>query len=108
SRHISARKPDLPVMLQTIGVNSLDQLIEKTVPAEIRLNSSLNLPQALSEVDYLKKMKQMASKNKVFKSYIGQGYYDVHIPTVILRNVLENPGWYTQYTPYQAEIAQGR
>jgi len=108
NRHISPRESDLPVMLQTIGAESLDQLIEKTVPAKIRLKNPLNLPKALSEVDYLKKMRQVASKNKVFKSYIGQGYYDVHVPTVILRNVLENPGWYTQYTPYQAEIAQGR
>src|SRR5690554_3468246 len=108
SRHISPRKSDLPAMLQTIGAKSLDELIDKTVPGNIRLKQALNLPAALSEVDYLKKMKQVASKNKVFKSYIGQGYYDVQLPSVILRNVLENPGWYTQYTPYQAEIAQGR
>lgn len=108
SRHISPRKSDLPAMLQTIGANSFDELIDKTVPGNIRLKQPLNLPAALSEVDYLAKMKQVASKNKVFKSYIGQGYYDVQLPTVILRNVLENPGWYTQYTPYQAEIAQGR
>ncbi len=107
-RHISVRKSDLSAMLQTVNVESLDQLIEKTVPANIRLKKSLSLPPALSEVEYLKKMKQLASKNKVFKSYIGQGYYDVNTPTVILRNILENPGWYTQYTPYQAEIAQGR
>jgi len=107
-RHISVRKSDLPAMLQTVNVESLDQLIEKTVPANIRLKKPLNLPTALSEVEYLKKMKQVASKNKVFKSYIGQGYYGVNTPTVILRNILENPGWYTQYTPYQAEIAQGR
>ena len=108
NRHISPRKSNLPTMLQTIGSESLDQLIDKTVPAQIRSQKPLNLPPALSEVDYLKKMRQVASKNKVFKSYIGQGYYDVHVPSVILRNVLENPGWYTQYTPYQAEIAQGR
>jgi len=108
NRHISPRKSNLPTMLQTIGSESLDHLIDITVPKQIRLQNPLNLPPALSEVDYLKKMRQVASKNKVFKSYIGQGYYDVHVPSVILRNVLENPGWYTQYTPYQAEIAQGR
>src|SRR5690606_5550216 len=91
-----------------IGSESLGQIIEKTVPAQIRSQKPINLPPALSAVDYLKKMRQVASKNKVFKSNIGQGYYDVHVPCVILRNVLENPGWYTQYTPYQAEIAQGR
>lgn len=107
-RHISPSEADVPAMLQTIGVDSIDELIDKTIPENIRLKSPLALPSALSEVDYLKKMKQLASKNKVFKSYIGQGYYDVNLPTVILRNVLENPGWYTQYTPYQAEIAQGR
>lgn len=107
-RHISPRQNDVPAMLQTIGVNSIEELIEKTIPENIRLKSPLALPPALSEVDYLKTMKQMVSKNKVFKSYIGQGYYNVNLPTVILRNVLENPGWYTQYTPYQAEIAQGR
>lgn len=107
-RHISPSEADVPAMLQTIGVSSIDELIDKTIPENIRLKSALNLPSALSEVDYLKKMKQIASKNKVFKSYIGQGYYNVTLPNVILRNVLENPGWYTQYTPYQAEISQGR
>jgi glycine dehydrogenase len=95
-------------MLKTIGVNSLDELIDQTVPAGIRLKKPLNLPAAKSEFDYLNTLKQTASKNKVFKSYIGQGYYDVIVPGVIQRNILENPGWYTQYTPYQAEIAQGR
>jgi len=108
SRHIAQRESDLSAMLATIGAESLEQLIEKTVPAKIRLKNTLTLPKALSEVEYLNKMKLDSSKNKVFKSYIGQGYYDVHVPKVILRNVLENPGWYTQYTPYQAEIAQGR
>lgn len=95
-------------MLTSIGVSSIDELINKTVPEQIRLKETLNLPPALSEADYLTKMAQVASLNKVFKSYIGQGYYDVIVPKVILRNVFENPGWYTQYTPYQAEIAQGR
>ncbi len=108
SRHIAPNPADTAQMLKTIGVNSLDELIDQTVPAGIRLKKPLNLPAAKSEFDYLNTLKQTASKNKVFKSYIGQGYYDVIVPGVIQRNILENPGWYTQYTPYQAEIAQGR
>jgi len=108
SRHIAPNEADTAKMLKTIGVNSLDELIDQTVPAGIRLKNPLNLPTAKSEFDYLNTLKQTASKNKVFKSYIGQGYYDVIVPGVIQRNILENPGWYTQYTPYQAEIAQGR
>jgi len=108
SRHIAPNEADTAKMLRTIGVSSLDELIEQTVPAGIRLKNPLNLPVAKSEFDYLNTLKQTASKNKVFKSYIGQGYYDVIVPGVIQRNILENPGWYTQYTPYQAEIAQGR
>ncbi len=99
---------DTAAMLKTVGVNSIDELIEQTVPPQIRLKQPLNLPKAKSETEYLSSLKQTASLNKVFKSYIGQGYYDTITPGVILRNVLENPGWYTQYTPYQAEIAQGR
>jgi len=107
-RHIAPNEADTEAMLETVGVNSVDELIGQTVPATIRLKQGLNLPEAKSEVDYLKALKQTASLNKVFKSYIGQGYYDNITPGVILRNVFENPGWYTQYTPYQAEIAQGR
>jgi glycine dehydrogenase len=107
-RHIAPNQADTEKMLKTIGVNTLDELIDETVPAKIRLKKPLNLPAAKSEFDYLNTLKQTASKNKVFKSYIGQGYYDVIVPGVIQRNILENPGWYTQYTPYQAEIAQGR
>ena len=107
-RHIAPNEADTKAMLETVGVNSIDELIEQTVPATIRLKQGLNLPEAKSEVDYLTSLKQTASLNKVFKSYIGQGYYDNITPGVILRNVFENPGWYTQYTPYQAEIAQGR
>lgn len=107
-RHIAPQGQDVPEMLKTIGIESHDQLIAETIPSKIRLKNPLNLPPALSEAGYLNRLKQMASKNKVFKSYIGQGYYDVTTPAVILRNVFENPGWYTQYTPYQAEIAQGR
>jgi glycine dehydrogenase len=108
NRHIAPNTADTQEMLQTIGVKSIDELIDQTVPANIRLKQALRLPEALSESNYLSKLKQTASKNKVFKSYIGQGYYGVQVPGVIQRNILENPGWYTQYTPYQAEIAQGR
>ncbi|PTQ95595.1 glycine dehydrogenase [Mucilaginibacter yixingensis] len=108
SRHIAPSQADTAKMLQTVGVKSLDELIDQTIPQRIRLKNPLNLPTAKSEFDYLNTLKQTASKNKVFKSFIGQGYYDVIVPGVIQRNILENPGWYTQYTPYQAEIAQGR
>src|ERR1700754_4416688 len=107
-RHIAPNAADTAQMLKTVGAGSLDELIAQTIPARIRLKNPLNLPPAKSEFDYLNTLKQTASKNKVFKSYIGQGYYDVIVPGVIQRNILENPGWYTQYTPYQAEIAQGR
>ena len=107
-RHIAPNAADTAAMLHAIGVSSLSELIDQTVPQSIRLKNPLNLPAAQSEVDYLTQLRQTASLNKVFKSYIGQGYYDTITPGVILRNVMENPGWYTQYTPYQAEIAQGR
>ncbi|RZA01169.1 MAG: glycine dehydrogenase (aminomethyl-transferring) [Sphingobacteriaceae bacterium] len=107
-RHIAPNDVATTEMLKALGVNSLDELITQTVPDKIRLKQPLQLPAAKSEFDYLANLKQTASKNKVFKSYIGQGYYDVIVPGVIQRNILENPGWYTQYTPYQAEIAQGR
>ena len=95
-------------MLKTIGVNSLDQLIEKTVPASIMLEKPLRLPEAMSEFEYLNHIKSIGQKNKMFRSFIGQGYYGVALLSVIIRNVLENPSWYTSYTPYQAEISQGR
>jgi len=107
-RHIAPNAADTAQMLKTIGAGSLDELIAQTIPSNIRLKKPLNLPPAKSEFDYLNTLRQTASKNKVFKSFIGQGYYDVIVPGVIQRNILENPGWYTQYTPYQAEIAQGR
>ena len=107
-RHIAPNEQDTQAMLKTVGVNTLDELIAQTVPQNIRLAQPMNLPAAKSEFQYLNDLKQVASKNKVFKSYIGQGYHGVILPGVIQRNVLENPGWYTQYTPYQAEIAQGR
>lgn len=108
SRHIAPNDTDTELMLKTVGVKSIDELIDQTIPEKIRFKKPLSLPPAKSEFDYLNTLKQTASKNKVFKSYIGQGYYDVIVPGVIQRNILENPGWYTQYTPYQAEIAQGR
>lgn len=108
NRHIAPNLPDTEAMLQKIGVKTIDELIDQTVPAAIRLKQPLNLPPAKSETAYLSALKQTSLLNKVYKSYIGQGYYDTVTPGVILRNVFENPGWYTQYTPYQAEIAQGR
>lgn len=94
--------------MTTIGVKTMDELIEKTVPAAIRLKTPLPLPEGMSEGDYLTMVKQLMAKNKLFKSYIGLGYYNTYTPAVILRNIFENPGWYTAYTPYQAEISQGR
>lgn len=94
--------------LQKIGVSSIDELIDQTVPKSIRLEESIKLPEPLTEQAFLSETKELASKNKVFKSLIGQGYYGTKTPTVIQRNILENPGWYTAYTPYQAEVAQGR
>lgn len=108
SRHQGKSENDLQVMLKTIGADSLDTLINQTVPEQIRLQAPLNLPKAKSEVEFLADFKALAQKNKIFKSYIGTGYYDTVVPNVILRNILENPSWYTAYTPYQAEIAQGR
>ncbi|MEO6729727.1 MAG: aminomethyl-transferring glycine dehydrogenase [Ferruginibacter sp.] len=107
-RHIGPNKAETSEMLSKIGVTSIDELISKTIPDNIRIKTSLDIPPAISEFEYLNELKQVAAKNKVFKSYIGQGYYDTITPSVILRNVFENPGWYTAYTPYQAEIAQGR
>jgi len=106
-RHNSATR-DLEAMLQTVKAESLDQLIDETVPENIRLPKPMELPEALTETEYLKALKQKAAKNKLFQNHIGAGYYGTHTPNVILRNILENPGWYTAYTPYQAEIAQGR
>ncbi len=108
NRHIGIRKEDLQEMLSTIGVASIDELIGKTVPASIRMQKELDLPEPMTEVEYAAHIKAIGAKNKLYKSYIGLGYYDTVVPNVIKRNVLENPGWYTAYTPYQAEIAQGR
>ncbi len=108
TRHIGPDSQQISDMLETCGAGSVNQLIEETIPSGIRLEKPLELPEALSEQDYLKNIRETASKNKIFRSFIGMGYYDTVTPNVILRNVLENPGWYTAYTPYQAEIAQGR
>ena len=107
-RHIGPNKQETEEMLETIGVASLDELINKTVPQDIRIEKTLDVAGPISEAQYLNELRKTASKNKVFKNYIGQGYYDTITPSVILRNLFENPGWYTQYTPYQAEISQGR
>jgi glycine dehydrogenase len=108
ARHIGIRKEDLPKMLKTIGAESIDQLIYETIPDEIRLKKPLALSGAMSEHEFLSHLNSLALKNKIYKTYIGLGYNESITPSVIKRNVLENPGWYTAYTPYQAEIAQGR
>jgi glycine dehydrogenase len=107
-RHIGPNAIDTKKMLETIGVSSLDELISKTVPDSIRNKTAMDVPPAISEFEYLTALKKVATKNKVYRNYIGQGYYGTITPSVILRNIFENPGWYTQYTPYQAEISQGR
>lgn len=108
TRHIGTLGSDKELMLKEIGIDSIDSLIDKTIPKGIRLSGKLNVPSAMTEFEYLNHVKSIGSKNKVFKSYIGMGYYNTIVPPVVQRNVLENPGWYTAYTPYQAEIAQGR
>ena len=108
TRHNGVHKNNLKEMLEVIGVSSLDELIDKTVPADIRLGNPLKIEGGLTEFDYRRHLRKTASKNKVFQSYIGSGYYNTILPAVIQRNILENPGWYTAYTPYQAEISQGR
>ncbi|MBS1636366.1 MAG: aminomethyl-transferring glycine dehydrogenase [Bacteroidetes bacterium] len=108
SRHNGPREHEVKEMLKKIGVSSIDELIEQTVPSAIRLKQPLKVGAAMSEFQYLKHLKALGKKNKQFRSYIGLGYYNTILPSVIQRNVLENPGWYTAYTPYQAEIAQGR
>jgi glycine dehydrogenase len=108
NRHNGPRESDVVLMLKKIGANSVDELIDQTIPEAIRLKKPLNLPEGMTEYNYHKHLRTIAAKNKVFKTYIGLGYSNTIIPPVIQRNVLENPGWYTAYTPYQAEIAQGR
>ncbi len=108
SRHIGPRPSDLPHMLHAVGAATIDVLIDEIIPADIRLTAPMALPPAESEIAYLSRLRSIAARNQVCRSYIGMGYYDTNTPPVIVRNVLENPGWYTPYTPYQAEIAQGR
>ena len=108
ARHIGPREHEIDEMLRTLGVDSMEQLIDETVPASIRLKEPLRLAKGLTERQYFRKILDIASKNKVYNTYIGMGYYDTITPAVIHRNVLENPVWYTSYTPYQAEISQGR
>jgi glycine dehydrogenase len=108
SRHIGPREADVDVMLRAVGASSLDALMTSILPADIRRRTPLSLPEAESEAQYLARLRTIAAQNRLWRSYIGLGYYGTHTPAVILRNVLENPGWYTPYTPYQAEIAQGR
>jgi glycine dehydrogenase len=108
NRHIGPREGEIKEMLQSIGVSSMEELMEQTVPSDIRLKEPLRIQEGLTERRYFRKILSLAGKNKVFNTYIGMGYYDTITPAVILRNVLENPVWYTSYTPYQAEISQGR
>jgi glycine dehydrogenase len=107
-RHLGPRESDLNYMFKTVGVATLDQLIFETIPNDIRLKNDLNLDEPMTEYEYLAHIQELGKKNKVFKSYIGLGYHPAIVPAVIQRNIFENPGWYTAYTPYQAEIAQGR
>ena len=107
-RHIGPRGSEIKAMLEVIDASDLDELIDQTVPSNIRLQDSLKLDPPMSEQEYLEHIQTLGNKNKVFKSYIGMGYHPCNLPAVIQRNILENPGWYTAYTPYQAEIAQGR
>ncbi|MFN6015021.1 MAG: glycine dehydrogenase (aminomethyl-transferring), partial [Flavobacteriales bacterium] len=108
NRHIGPNDAEKAAMLGNIGVGSVAELIDKTIPAHIRLNRELKVSAALSEQEYLNHVTELGKKNSVFKSFIGMGYNETIVPSVILRNILENPGWYTAYTPYQAEISQGR
>lgn len=108
SRHIGPNETETSEMLDAIGVSSLEELISGTIPARIRLKEEIVLDEPLTEYEFIARLREIASKNKIFRSYIGMGYYPTRTPFAILRNILENPGWYTQYTPYQAEISQGR
>src|SRR6267142_7092940 len=108
SRHNAPDTHQIKEMLRVVKAKSMEELVDQTIPANIRLKKALNLPAAQSEYEFLNDFKAIVSRNKVLKSFIGTGYYDTITPGVILRNILENPGWYTAYTPYQAEIAQGR
>ncbi len=108
NRHNGPRQNEIAGMLKTTGASSLDELVDQVIPKAIRMTEPLDMPDGINEYEFLKHLQKLASKNKIFKTYIGLGYYNTILPGVILRNVLENPGWYTSYTPYQAEISQGR
>lgn len=108
NRHVDPTSEEIDQMLKALGFSSLDALIDETVPSSIRLQKELDLPKQKSEYEALKQLRAIASDNQVFRSFIGMGYYDCITPAAIQRNILENPGWYTAYTPYQPEIAQGR
>lgn len=107
-RNVGPRKDELPEMLKRVGVDNVDELIDQVIPKNIRLKRDLDISEALTEQEYLGKIRRISLKNKVYRSFIGMGYYGTGVPSVILRNIFENPGWYTSYTPYQAEISQGR
>ena len=107
-RHIGPNSEEIKKMLATIGAESIDQLLEETIPHAIRLKNPLRLDAGISEFEFSKSLQKLSEKNKLFQSYIGLGYHAAITPAVIQRNILENPGWYTAYTPYQAEISQGR
>ena len=107
-RHIGPRPKDVQDMLEVVKANSLDELIDQTIPSNIKLHKPFDLDEPISEFDFLQHIQELGEKNKIFKSYIGLGYHPSILPSVIKRNILENPGWYTAYTPYQAEIAKGR
>ena len=107
-RHLGSRQPEIEQMLDAIGVKTMDELVSKTIPASILKEKAMNLPGALDEQSYLERLREIAGKNRSFQTYMGLGYYNTILPPVIQRNILENPNWYTSYTPYQAEISQGR
>ncbi len=107
-RHIGPRKNDAALMLKKIGARTFEELIDQTIPSSIRMENPLELPEGISEYEYFNSLKEIASRNKLYRSFIGLGYYNTILPAVIQRNILENPAWYTSYTPYQAEISQGR
>ena len=108
NRHIGPRPHDVKPMLQRIGAKSIDELIDRCIPSSVRMKESLDLPEGISEYEYFNELKELAGRNKLYRSFIGLGYYNTIFPAVIQRNILENPAWYTSYTPYQAEISQGR
>ena len=108
NRHIGPRKKETQAMLDSLGLKNIDELINKTIPKDILINEDLNIGKPMSEARYLEHIQNLGRKNKTYRSYIGLGYYNNILPGVIQRNILENPGWYTAYTPYQAEISQGR